>query len=301
MPRPEPATPQPSIEPTTSGQLIVPNPPTSPALPQTTNPSQPTFPAHLAKQNRVRIRRPGDVRESFLIDPSLPTPDGVGDKALDIETTSEKAAVDVTVYLLAERRNEAGGEEEPVEIAIKASKARLVIAHTSGSPRVKLRFQTLKRHTNVLEVHLCPNLRVDLDAKWSKDCILKLPPDFTGRLDLQSGKNQLITIESALKPRTRIMNEDRGSQLLWVGEYTSGRIEADYDRCVIRTEGKISLGVWERDPHVVVEATPDPMDRLEAYQVAKVAITKAFGPESSSSDFFKRMFGTKKRPAPSLI
>jgi len=82
---------------------------------------------------------------------------------------------------------------------------------------------------------------VDLDAKCSKDCILKLSSESTGRLDLQSGKSQSITMDSSLKSRTRLINEDGGAQALSVGEFTQGEREADYDLVLYALRARLVL------------------------------------------------------------
>ncbi|KZT51113.1 hypothetical protein CALCODRAFT_503928 [Calocera cornea HHB12733] len=120
-----------------------------------------------------------------------------------------------------------------------------------------MHIQTHKRPAGVrkdmLEVYLCPDARVDLDVNWAAPCLINLPPNFTGKVDLHVAKRDTVTIEHALKPRTRVLNEERGVQLLWIGEYTPGTEESEFDHCFVRTQGGITLGVWEEDPEFRME------------------------------------------------
>ncbi|KZO94821.1 hypothetical protein CALVIDRAFT_191277 [Calocera viscosa TUFC12733] len=272
-------------------------------------------PSGLAKQNGVRIRRQGDVRESFVIDPSLHAPQGSSEKALDIQTMSEKGVVDARVYLV-DAKAEVDHREQHVEMSVKASSVRMTIvsdldsgrdrqrsqqilmssqAHATANHRVKLHLQTHKPRAGVrrdmLEVYLCPNLRVDLEVQWAAPCFIKLPPNFTGKVDMHVGRKDTITIEDALKPRTRILNEERGVQLLWIGEFTPGKDESEFDRCFIRTQGAITLGVWEQDPEL--EMGPGAVWMPEGTGGEVLAKLKSVTGRMESVRLVKSMFGPK--------
>ncbi|KZT51112.1 hypothetical protein CALCODRAFT_512902 [Calocera cornea HHB12733] len=255
------------------------------------------IPSSLAKQNGVRIRRRGDVRETFIIDPSLPAPSGSVDRALDIRTTSDRGAVEARVYLLDSKPAQSDAMQD-VQMSVKASNVKLTIAQTNAKHRVKLNIQGHKPRLGVdvdtLEVYLCPELRVDLEVHWSSHCFVKLPPNFTGKVDLHVGRRGTITVDEILKPRTRLINEDRGSQLFWIGDYTAEADESKFDRCFIRTQGDIALGIWKQDPEL--EEGFGITDMMQKLQLAgKEAMKKAMGGDKGSGGFLRRMLSSRKK------
>ncbi|KZT51114.1 hypothetical protein CALCODRAFT_503929 [Calocera cornea HHB12733] len=147
--------------------------------------------------------------------------------------------------------------------------------------------------TSMLEVYRCPAVPVDLEVRWAAPCLIKHPSSFTGKVDLHVTKRDTITLEDALKPRTSVLNEEPKSQLLWIGEYTPGKQESEFDRCSIRTQGGTTLGVWEEDPDFASEDgalwTPvvpgpkeDGMGKLKAVasrSPARRPLQKLFAPE----------------------
>ncbi|EJU06149.1 hypothetical protein DACRYDRAFT_103096 [Dacryopinax primogenitus] len=290
-----------TIPPVPHANTSVPSTPLS--EPELSQPTPPTitypadFPSHLARQNGVRIRRAGDVRETFLIDSALPALEGGADKALDIETGS---AVDARVYVIGTGAAPSTSEKA-TEMAFKAASIKMTVVQAIGNPLLKLQFQPEKPRTRAkdpLEVHLCTGVRVSLEAFWPGDCIIRLPPTFTGKVDLRFGKRGTVDIDKNLALRTRILNEEQGVMLFWIGDYETGKGEWEFDKCFIRAEGRISIGVWEADSENKTKTPP-------AWDTASIASSKrgqaldrikGVASRIPSVNLYKKLKGNTEKP-----
>ncbi|KZO94822.1 hypothetical protein CALVIDRAFT_599572 [Calocera viscosa TUFC12733] len=208
------------VSPTAQAVSISPFP-TSPRSPFPTTISR--IPPELPRQNRLRVFRDNSgIRDTYVIDPTLPAPPGSHDKALSVY--SQNGSIDALVYL--------------TQSVGRTAKGRVELEGLSMNGSVKF------------SVAECPaDMRLSILVESRNGSIaLFLPPTFRGPLTI-THENGVSTIAPSLRSRTRTLDETHALHRCWVGEWGEDD-DPNWvaDECVVGSHnGSVKVGYWSAE------------------------------------------------------
>jgi len=182
------------------------------------SPTSPTVPPNLPRQNRLKVHRDRSwIKETYLLDASLPTPPGAPEENLSLY--AKNAHVFAKVYVT--------GEDV---------KGKVVMDFDSKNGSVDVKIPTCP-----------PNLPLQVTASTHRygNVFLMLPPKFNGPLVIESKNGWPPKLLPSLKAVARSLAEDSQVRRYWIGEW-NGEEDWRGDECLIHTwHGHIWVGFYE--------------------------------------------------------
>ncbi|KZT51115.1 hypothetical protein CALCODRAFT_503931 [Calocera cornea HHB12733] len=181
------------------------------------------IPPELPRQNRLRVFRDNSgIRDTYVIDPTLPAPPGSHDKALSLY--SQNGSIEGTVYL--------------TQSPGRTAKSRVELEGLSMNGSVKF------------SIAECPqDMRLSILVESRNGSVaLFLPSSFRGPLTIKH-ENGGAHITPALRSRTRTLDETHSEHRCWVGEWGEDD-DPNWvaDECVVGSHnGSVKVGYWSAE------------------------------------------------------